>query len=136
MPASLRCAAYVYGTMIFLSLGWIKDAFSARPQESDSVVVKMTSEHTFMPAKLTIKAGQTVEWINDEAGGIHQVTDDPDAATDPSDVSIPEGAQPFDSHLIKSGKSFRQQFTVPGNYQYVCPPHEMSGMIGNLTVTK
>ena len=50
--------------------------------------------------------------------------------------SIPAGAKPFDSKLTRSGKSFRQQFTVAGNYQYACPPHEQAGMVGKITVTK
>jgi plastocyanin len=66
----------------------------------------------------------------------HEVTTDPNVASDPSNVSIPEGAEPFDSHLITSGKSFRHQFTVPGLYRYACPPHENDGMLGEATVTK
>jgi plastocyanin len=89
-----------------------------------------------MPKEITIKVGQTVEWVNAEEGGIHEVTTDSDIAADPGDVAIPEGAEPFDSHLIKSGKSFRYQFTVPGVYKYACPPHENAGMMGQVTVTK
>jgi plastocyanin len=90
----------------------------------------------FMPEKITIKVGQTVEWVNDDTTMPHEVTTDPNVASDPSNVSIPEGAEPFDSRLITSGKSFRRQFTIPGLYRYACPPHENDGMVGEVTVTK
>ena len=96
----------------------------------------MTTEHTFVPEKITIAAGQTVEWVNDDKASTHQVTTDPDVAVDPSHVSMPEGVAPVDSHLITSGKSFRHLFTAPGLYRYACPPHENDGMLGEVTVTK
>ena len=108
----------------------------AATQESDVVIVKMTAEHKFVPEKITIKAGQTVEWVNEDKDMPHEVTTDPNVASDPSNVSIPEGAEPFDSRLITSGKSFRHQFTVPGLYRYACPPHENDGMLGDVTVIK
>jgi plastocyanin len=114
----------------------IEATASAVLQESEVVIVKMTTDHKFVPEKLTIQVGQTVEWVNDDKASTHEVTTDPDIALDPSHVSSPEGAQPFDSRLIASGKSFRHQFTVPGLYRYACPPHEMDGMLGEVTVTK
>jgi plastocyanin len=96
----------------------------------------MTPERMFMPEKITIKVGQTVEWDNDDTTMPHEVTTDPNVASDPSNVSIPEGAEPFDSRLITSGKSFRRQFTTPGLYRYACPPHENDGMLGEVTVAK
>jgi plastocyanin len=122
--------------LILFDLAYVEPTVPAVPQASDVVTVKMTAEHKFLPEKMTIQVGQTVEWVNEEEGGIHQVTTDQDVAVDPSDVSIPEGAGPFDSHLIKSGKSFRHQFTVPGVYKYACPPHESAGMLGEMTVKK
>jgi plastocyanin len=132
----LRFAICVCATLIFLGLSCVEVTFSARPQDSDAVVVKMTAEHAFIPKIVTVRVGQPVEWFNAEEGGLHQVTTDPDIAADPGDVSIPDGAEPFDSKIIKSGKSFRHQFTVPGVYKYACPPHENSGMVGQVTVTK
>ena len=136
MYQRLNFAICVCATSIFLSLVSVQTTFSARPQEAAAVVVKMTAEHAFIPKAITVKVGQPVEWVNAEEGGIHQVTTDPDVAADPGDVSIPDGAEPFDSKLIKSGKSFRHQFSMPGVYKYACPPHENAGMIGQVTVTK
>jgi plastocyanin len=131
-----RFAICVYATLIFCSAVYVEASIPAAPQESGSVIVKMTEEHKFMPEKLTIKVGQTVEWVNEDKAMPHEVTTDPNVASDPSNVSVPEGAQVFDSHLIVSGKSFRRQFTVPGLYRYACPPHENDGMLGEVTVTK
>jgi len=136
MYQRLSLAIGVCATLIFFSLACVRTTFSAKPQEAAAVMVKMTAEHAFIPKAITVKVGQPVEWVNAEEGGIHQVTTDPDIAADPGDVSIPDGAEPFDSKLIKSGKSFRHQFTVPGVYKYACPPHESAGMVGQVTVTK
>ncbi len=122
--------------MIFCTAVCVEATIPAAPQESDAVVVKMTPERMFMPGKITIKVGQTVEWDNEDTTMPHEVTTDPNVASDPSNVSIPEGAEPFDSRLITSGKSFRRQFTTPGLYRYACPPHENDGMLGEVTVAK
>ena len=133
---TLRSAICICATLIFFSAVYVEATIPGAPQESDAVVVKMTTERTFMPEKITIKVGQTVEWVNDDKTMPHEVTTDPNVAADPSHVSIPEGAQSFDSRLITTGKSFRHQFTVSGLYQYACPPHENDGMLGEVTVTK
>jgi plastocyanin len=136
MFSTFRLAICICATLIFCTAVYVEATIPAAPQETDAVIVKMTPERKFMPEKITIKAGQTVEWVNDDKAMPHEVTTDPDIASDPSNVSIPEGAAPFDSHLIVSGKSFRHQFTVPGPYRYTCPPHENEGMLGEVTVTK
>jgi plastocyanin len=136
MFSTLRSAICICATLIVFGAFCVEATVPAAPQESDAVVVKMTTEHTFVPEKITIKVGQTVEWVNDDKAMPHEVTTDPNVAVDPSHVSVPEGVAPFDSRLITSGKSFRHQFTVPGLYGYACPPHENDGMLGELTVTK
>ena len=136
MFLTIKRAVCIRATLIFFSAAYVTATVPAASQESDAVVVKMTAERMFVPEKISIKVGQTVEWVNDDTTMTHEVTTDPNIASDPSDVSIPEGAQPFDSHLIPSGKTFRHQFTVPGLYRYACPPHENDGMLGDVTVAK
>jgi plastocyanin len=135
MLSTLRSAIPIYATVIVLGAICVEATVPPRPQAAETVVVKMTTEHKFVPDKITIGTGQTVEWVNDDQASTHEVTTDPDIALDPSHVSMPEGVAPFDSHLIASGKSFRHQFTVPGAYRYACPPHENDGMLGEVTVT-
>jgi plastocyanin len=136
MFSTLRSAICISATLIAFSAVYVEATMPAASQESDVVVVKMTEEHKFVPEKITIKVGQTVEWVNDDKAMPHEVTTDPNIASDPNNVSIPEGAARFDSHLITSGRSFRHQFTVPGLYRYACPPHENDGMLGEVTVSK
>jgi len=121
----------------FLALAMMLFGFSnAFSQENDSVVVvRMTNDMKFVPDQLTIKVGQTVEWVSEPEAPAHSVSTDPDKASDPSHVSFPSGAKPFDSGVIKGGKPFRHTFTVPGIYHYVCLPHE-DAMRGAITVTQ
>ena len=135
MLSTLRSAICICATLIVFSAFCVEATVPAASQESDAVV-KMTPERKFIPEKTTIKVGQTVEWVNDDNTMPHEVTTDQNVASDPSNVSIPAEAAPFDSHLITGGKSFRHQFTVPGLYRYACPPHENDGMLGEVTVTK
>ena len=65
-------------------------------------------------SSLTITAGTTVEWVND----------DPVAHT----VVATTGG--FDSGLFEPGASWRHLFTEPGTYAYSCQPHPfMQGTI-------
>jgi plastocyanin len=101
-----------------------------------AVVVKMTDKPPmYQPLKVTVKVGQSVEWINN-AQTLHSVTTDPDSAQKPTDVSSPPGAKPFDSGFMKPGATFDYTFTVPGIYKYLCLPHEKDGMIGWVIVSK
>jgi plastocyanin len=126
----------VFSFLIF-GLGLVlASSFSAFSQASDSVVViRMTNEMKFVPNQVTVKVGQTVEWVGEPDGPSHNVTTDPEKVVDPGHVSFPRGAKPFDSGIIKSGKSFRHTFTTPGVYRYVCQPHE-GVMRGEVTVTE
>ena len=63
-----------------------------------------------------------------------RVTLDPKLAKKVEDISLPAGAQPFNSGDLSPGVVFRQKFTVPGTYRYICIPHEGMGMIGEIEV--
>jgi len=94
----------------------------------------------FEPANTAVSQGDTVEFVF-ESGG-HNVSGHPDAH---SDVSLPDGAEPFASYdisgddinhlsLNEAGTTYRHTFETTGQYTYVCVPHAASGMIGQLTV--
>ncbi|HEU4558431.1 MAG TPA: cupredoxin family copper-binding protein [Longimicrobium sp.] len=61
----------------------------------------------YVPGRIEIEAGTTVEWTNN----------DPLAHT----VTADNGA--FDSGLIASGRTWRYTFTTPGTYPFHCNPH-------------
>lgn len=65
---------------------------------------------------LTIKAGTTVEWVND----------------DPLAHTVVAADSAFDSGSIEPGGTWRHLFSVPGVYTYACRPHPF--MKGTITV--
>jgi plastocyanin len=92
----------------------------------------------FVPADIEISVGDTVEWAARSPG--HNVTSEPDAAPR---CRNPEGAEPFssyegDSHfaIMEVEEVFTHEFTVPGEYVYVCTPHAGQGMVGSIVVTE
>jgi len=95
--------------------------------------VEMTSSHQFSPREVTIKAGESVTWKN-SANDVHTVTLDPSRVKTKENVSMPAGAKPFHSGDILPGKTWKQTFSTPGTYKYVCVYHEDKGMTGTITV--
>jgi plastocyanin len=78
-------------------------------------------EISFKPGNVTIKAGQTVKWTNDDQAG--------------HDVTATGGADKFKSGApgaLQMGDTFAHKFTKPGTVQYVCTVH--SGMKGTIKV--
>lgn len=100
--------------------------------ESEVVTVDIVGI-SFSPQVLTIKAGQTVRWVN-TSKFVHTVTSDATLAQDPLNASVPEGATAWHSGNIAAGESFSIQLTVPGEYKYFCKPHEMMGHVGTIVV--
>jgi plastocyanin len=79
----------------------------------------------FNPSDVTIKAGQTVTWTNEEGVG-HDV--DKTSGPGPQFSSGPQGG-------MMEGDTFAQTFDQPGTYEYVCRVHA-PGMAGTIEVTK
>lgn len=77
--------------------------------------VRMTGSR-FEPETITIAAGQTVRWFNDDTAP-HTVT-----AIDRS----------WDSGDLSPGGSFERRFDTPGTYGYVCRYHPL--MTGKVQV--
>jgi plastocyanin len=87
--------------------------------DGTSVQVHM-SNFSFTPKEVTVKAGTTVEWIND--GGKHNLRAD-------------DGS--FKSDDLPKGGKFTHLFDKPGRYQYYCGNHGVKGgkaMAGVVTV--
>jgi plastocyanin len=79
----------------------------------------------FEPSDVTIKAGETVTWTNDE-GVAHDV--DKTSGPGAQFSSGPEGG-------MMEGDTFEHTFDKPGTYEYVCRVHA-PGMAGTIEVTK
>lgn len=88
---------------------------------NNKVVIKLAN-FKFEPARVTIPAGTTVAWQNDQ--GRHTIEGD-------------KGE--FKSPVLTAGQTFEFTFDKPGTYGYHCGFHGESGgkdMAGTIVVTK
>ncbi len=108
--------------------------------QSSTVAVAAGPERRlrFDPEEIEISTGTTVVWTFESTG--HNVTSKPGAS---DKCQNPEGAEPFASYegsshfeVEEPGTTYEHEFTVPGEYVYVCAPHEGQGMVGDITVTE
>jgi plastocyanin len=98
-----------------------------------ATVVTMTPDFRFDPPEVRISAGEAVEWRN--AGRSPQtVTGDPAFIRDDALVSLPDGAEAWDSGVVNSGQTALQVFEVPGEYRYASMPNAERGMSGIVIV--
>jgi plastocyanin len=78
-----------------------------------------TSNECFIPNAVSIAAGSTVVWSNDDTAA-HTVTSGKDVT--------PDGV--FDSGLFMAGKTFSHKFDDAGEYDYFCIVHPwMTGLV-------
>lgn len=108
----------------------------------DDYDVGMTAD-AFTPDRLVVDAGTTVVWENTSTRA-HTVTAYEDLVPEDADYFATGG---FDSEAaareawedggrggIDNGEQFSHTFEIPGEYGYVCVPHEQAGMIGTIVV--
>ena len=82
------------------------------PDAAQVVIV----QQRFVPARLTVRAGTTVTWVNGERRTGHAVR--------------AMGRDGFQSPLIMPGQSWVYRFDKPGVFAYSCGPHpEMRGLV-------
>lgn len=109
---------------------------SARADDPIEIVMggRTDGSHVwFDPVGLFIEPGQTVRWINRDAGNSHTATAyHPDIFEKPR--RIPEGAAAWDSDYLLPEEAFSITLTEPGVYDYYCVPHEHAGMVGRIVV--
>jgi len=115
--AAVRSTLSVLAAIVFMF-----GAASARPVD-DEAKVDIT-DTGFTPAKLEVKAGQTVVWKNTTQKE-HTVTADekkPGEAADDKPI--------FDSGPLKPGAVFQHTFDKAGTYGYHCSNHkDMKGSV-------
>jgi plastocyanin len=72
-------------------------------------------QYAFLPQRVTVKAGTTVTWTND---------DDDDSHT------VASSSKLFKSKALDTGDKFSFTFTTPGTYAYICSVHPyMTGAV-------
>jgi plastocyanin len=108
--------------LLFLAMGLLTMA----PQglEAATVEVQMTSGLRFVPADVTINAGDTIRWSN-AGGGTHTTTSGTNCT--------PDGLW---NANVNSVQTFERVFTDAGDFPYFCAVafHCQSGMVGTITV--
>ncbi|MBD6620258.1 plastocyanin [Komarekiella sp. 'clone 1'] len=104
---------------------------------AETYKVKLGSDKgmlAFEPAKLTVKPGDTIEWVNNKVPPHNVVFD---AAKNPAkDATLAKGL----SHkqlMMSPGQT--EKTTIPadapaGEYTFYCEPHRGAGMVGKITV--
>jgi plastocyanin len=100
----------------------------AFPAQANTVEVKMGADNGmlgFQPAKVTIKSGDTVKWVNNKLPPHNVVFD---SSVKDADKLSHKGL------LFSPGESFEVSFNQPGEYTYYCEPHRGAGMAGTVVV--
>lgn len=133
LPSTRSIVSLLAVVLTTLAVGCFSDFEDATGLDDPVVTISATDQLQFQAPTATIRVGESVRWRN--TGGVfHTVTFDPSRASNPDNVQLPTGVQPF-SGDIGAGQSFSRRFTVPGVYKYICQPHESAGMVGTITVT-
>jgi plastocyanin len=81
------------------------DAAAVTPVATHTVAVQ---NFAFSPASVSVKAGSTVTWTNQDQ--------------DPHDV-VAMNDGPFHSPPLNTGQSFSYTFATPGRFDYLCTIH-------------
>ena len=105
-----------------------QNATLASAQEAVSIAAGSSNPSAtefFVPAEITVPAGSTVTWTNDDST-IHTVVQ-----------GSPEGGSgetpAFDSSIIANGATWEHTFDTAGEFDYYCSLHPF--MTGKVTVT-
>ncbi|EFJ52163.1 hypothetical protein VOLCADRAFT_79339 [Volvox carteri f. nagariensis] len=125
--ASLKAAVSRVASVAGVSIASLAVALSA-----NAATVKLGADSgalAFEPATLTIKAGETVDFVNN-AGFPHNVVFDEDAV--PAGVNA--DAISRDDLLNAPGEKYSVKLDTPGEYGYYCEPHQGAGMVGKIIV--
>jgi len=82
----------------------------------------------FVPSTVTIKAGESVTWVNNKSFP-HNVVFDEDNV--PSGVNVDSISH--EDYLNSAGATVTSKFDTPGTYNYNCEPHT-GIMLGKVVV--
>ena len=104
---------------------------------AETYTVKLGSDKgmlAFEPAKLTVKPGDTIKWVNNKVPPHNVVFD---AAKNPTKSADLAKALSHKKLMMSPGQT--QETTFPtdaaaGTYTFYCEPHRGAGMVGQVTV--
>ncbi|MBD2293252.1 plastocyanin [Anabaena sphaerica FACHB-251] len=104
---------------------------------AETYQVKLGSDKgllVFEPKQLTIKAGDTVEWLNNKVPPHNVVFD---AAKNPAKDAALATSLSHTKLLLNPGQKVTTTFPADapaGDYVFYCQPHRGAGMVGKITV--
>jgi amicyanin len=108
IKAGIRVAT-AFGVVLLVAAA----TFAARSAPATDAEVDI-DQFTFLPQRITVKAGTTVTWINED--------DVPHTIVSSSKV--------FKSKALDTADKFSFTFTTPGTYDYFCSVHpHMTGAV-------
>ncbi|WBO67888.1 cupredoxin domain-containing protein [Streptomyces camelliae] len=118
LTARLRLVHTVRLLLAALLLASAVTFLAPRPAHAATSYRVVMSGYAFSPRSLTITAGDTVTWVNEDQA--------------PHDVKTTSGPESIHSPLLNKGGSWSHTFTTPGTFGYVCTVHP--GMTAQLVV--
>ena len=104
---------------------------------AETYQVKLGSDKgllVFEPKKLTIKPGDTVEWVNNKVPPHNVVFDSAKNPTKSADLAKSLSHKKL---LMSPGQKETTTFAADaaaGDYTFYCEPHRGAGMVGTITV--
>lgn len=119
-------------------VGGIAGCLSGPSFPDADVIAGADGRNVFEPAELTVAVGENVIWGFASAG--HNVCC---RADDNDRVGLPAGTEGFasygpdeppDGSFVPRGGTYEHTFDAPGQYDYVCIPHDDLGMTGTIHV--
>jgi len=106
-PIIIRTLILVLATLVTFSIFMISCGSSSNTTTSTPTDEVEISGFSFKPENISISAGTTVTWTNEDAV-IHTVTSDDEL---------------FDSGNLSKGDTFEYTFNQTGTFEYHCIPH-------------
>jgi len=136
-PQTRRRVVAALGTAVTGSLAGCTGVFATSEYD-----VGMRTQ-AFVPETLPVEPGTTVVWRNTSTRG-HTVTAYEDTLPEgaaffasggyESEAAAREAWQDDSGGRLETDDTFEHTFEIPGEYGYVCLPHEEGGMIGTIVV--
>ena len=110
---------------------------SVAPAAAEAYTVKMGADNgllVFQPVNLTVKPGDTVNWVVNKVPPHNVIFDDKAIPGKDKDL-----AKSLSHPQLEMAPGKGYELTIPkdlaaGEYSYFCAPHRGAGMIGKLTV--
>jgi plastocyanin len=134
IAASLRRLTLAVLTIILVVSSF---AIFTPSASAETYQIKLGSDKgmlAFEPKKLTVKPGDTIEWVNNKVPPHNVVFD---AALNPAKSADLAKSLSHKQMLMSPGQKVTT--TIPadapaGDYTFYCEPHRGAGMVGKLTV--